>query len=66
MFATSAVNTAANKSRLGGFLPVTAFAIVAATGDIYDGLWYPVAIASMTAIIGTLFLRETRGAAIDG
>lgn len=50
----------------GGFLPVTAFAIVAATGDIYDGLWYPVAIASMTAIIGTLFLRETRGAAIDG
>jgi hypothetical protein len=45
----------------GGFLPVTSFAIVAATGDIYDGLWYPVSVAVMTAIIGTLFLRETKG-----
>jgi Major Facilitator Superfamily len=45
----------------GGFLPVTSFAIVAATGGIYNGLWYPVIIASMTAVIGTLFLRETRG-----
>jgi MFS family permease len=44
----------------GGFLPVTSFAIVAATGDIYRGLWYPVAVATLTAIIGTLFLRETR------
>jgi MFS family permease len=44
----------------GGFLPVTSFAIVAATGDIYRGLWYPVAVASLTAIIGTLYLRETR------
>ncbi|HMN46926.1 MAG TPA: MFS transporter [Povalibacter sp.] len=43
----------------GGFLPVTSFAIVAATGDIYNGLWYPIAVALMTAIIGTLFLRET-------
>ena len=49
----------------GGFLPVTAFAIVAATGDIYDGLWYPVAIATMTAVIGTLLLRETAGKAVD-
>ena len=47
----------------GGFLPVTSFAIVAATGDIYRGLWYPVIVASLTAIIGTLFLPETRGAA---
>lgn len=44
----------------GGFLPVTSFAIVAATGDIYAGLWYPIAIATMSAIIGILFLRETR------
>jgi len=44
----------------GGFLPTTAFAIVAATGDIYSGLWYPVIIAAMTFVIGTLFLRETK------
>jgi len=45
----------------GGFLPVTSFAIVAATGDIYNGLWYPIGVAIMTAVIGTLFLRETNG-----
>ena len=45
----------------GGFLPVTSFAIVAATGGIYNGLWYPVVVASATAIIGFLFLRETKG-----
>jgi hypothetical protein len=44
----------------GGFLPVTSFAIVAATGNIYNGLWYPVIIAVMTAVVGSLFLRETR------
>ncbi|HEY0684110.1 MAG TPA: MFS transporter [Steroidobacter sp.] len=44
----------------GGFLPVTSFAIVAATGNIYNGLWYPVAVAVMTAIVGTFFLRETK------
>jgi MFS family permease len=44
----------------GGFLPTTAFAMVAATGDIYYGLWYPIVIAAMTAIIGTLFLPETK------
>src|SRR5688572_28504653 len=44
----------------GGFLPVTSFAIVAATGNIYNGLWYPVVVALMTAVIGTLFLRETK------
>jgi MFS family permease len=48
----------------GGFLPVTSFAIVAATGGIYNGLWYPVIVASMTAIIGTLFLRETKGSSL--
>ena len=42
----------------GGFLPVTSFAIVAATGDIYAGLWYPVIVALITAVIGTLFLHD--------
>ena len=49
----------------GGFLPTTAFAIVAATGDIYAGLWYPIVIALVTAVIGALFLPETRGVDID-
>lgn len=44
----------------GGFLPATVFAIVAATGNIYSGLWYPVAIAAMSLVIGFLFLPETK------
>ena len=44
----------------GGFLPTIAFAIVAATGNIYSGLWYPVIVASVTIVIGALFLPETR------
>jgi MFS family permease len=44
----------------GGFLPVTSFAIVAATGNIYNGLWYPVVVATITIIVGGLFLRETK------
>jgi len=44
----------------GGFLPATAFAIVAATGDIYSGLWYPIVIASVSFVIGLLFLPETK------
>jgi MFS family permease len=44
----------------GGFLPTTSFAIVAATGNIYDGLWYPVIVAAMTLVIGALFVRETK------
>ncbi len=47
----------------GGFLPTVSFALVAMTGDIYYGLWYPVVIAAMTLVIGTFFLRETRTAA---
>ncbi len=43
----------------GGFLPTTAFAMVAATGDIYYGLWYPVVLASVTLVLGVLFLPET-------
>jgi MFS family permease len=48
----------------GGFLPVTSFAIVAATGGIYNGLWYPVVVASVTAVIGFLFLKETKGTSL--
>jgi hypothetical protein len=44
----------------GGFLPVTSFAIVAATGNIYNGLWYPIVVASITVVVGALFLRETK------
>ncbi len=44
----------------GGLLPTTAFAIVAQTGNIYNGLWYPVIIASVTFVIGLLFVRETK------
>ncbi|WP_217283642.1 MFS transporter [Pseudaquabacterium terrae] len=44
----------------GGFLPTTAFAMVAATGDIYYGLWYPIVVALMTAVLGTFFLPETK------
>ena len=44
----------------GGFLPTTSFAIVAATGDIYAGLWYPIGIALLTIVIGLMFLREPR------
>lgn len=47
----------------GGFLPTVSFALVAYTGDIYYGLWYPIGIALMTVVIGTFFLRETNGAA---
>jgi MFS family permease len=43
----------------GGFLPTTAFAMVAATGDIYYGLWYPVVLAAATLVIGLFFLPET-------
>ncbi|MBB5217209.1 MFS family permease [Parapusillimonas granuli] len=44
----------------GGFLPPVAFAIVAATGNIYHGLWYPIIVAVMTLVVGALFVRETK------
>ena len=44
----------------GGMLPLLATAMVAASGDIYYGLWYPIVIAAMTLVIGTLFLKETK------
>ena len=49
----------------GGFLPTTAFAMVAATGDIYYGLWYPIVIAGLTLVCGLLFLPETFKRNID-
>jgi len=45
----------------GGLLPTTAFAIVAQTGNIYSGLWYPVIVASATVLLGGLLVKETRG-----
>jgi MFS family permease len=44
----------------GGLLPTTSFAIVAQTGNMYNGLWYPIIIAGATVIIGTLFIKETK------
>ncbi|MFM9902896.1 MAG: MFS transporter [Polaromonas sp.] len=44
----------------GGLLPTTAFAIVAQTGNMYNGLWYPIIIAGTTFVIGTLFIKETK------
>jgi len=44
----------------GGLLPTTAFAIVAQTGNMYNGLWYPIIIAGMTFVVGMLFIKETK------
>ena len=49
----------------GGFLPTISFAMVAATGDIYYGLWYPVAVAVLTLLVGLFLLPETRRREID-
>jgi hypothetical protein len=45
----------------GGMLPLLATAVVAATGNIYNGLWYPIIVSVMTLVIGLVFLRDTRG-----
>ena len=44
----------------GGLLPATAFAMIAATGDIYFGLWYPIIFAAITVVVGALFVPETK------
>ena len=49
----------------GGFLPATVFAIVAATGNIYSGLWYPIVVAAMSFVIGLIFLPETKDRDIE-
>ena len=45
----------------GGLLPATVFAMSAARGDIYFGLWYPIAMAAMSLVIGMIFVRDTLG-----
>jgi MFS family permease len=50
----------------GGMLPLLATAIVAATGDIYNGLWYPIIVALMTVVIGALFLKDNKDVDING
>jgi hypothetical protein len=49
----------------GGFLPTIAFAIVAARGDIYAGLWYPIVVALLTVVVGFLLLPEGRNRKIS-
>ena len=49
----------------GGMLPLLATAVVATTGDIYAGLWYPIVVAVMTLVIGLLFLKDTKGVDIS-
>ena len=44
----------------GGLMPTIAFAMVASNGDMYYGLWYPIVIASITLVIGLLFVKETK------
>jgi hypothetical protein len=50
----------------GGFLPLIVAAITAATGNFFAGLWYPIGVALMTVIVGTLFLRETKNRDLRG
>ncbi len=49
----------------GGMLPLTAAALVAAKGNIFAGLWYPVIVAAITLVIGLVFIRESRARRID-
>ena len=50
---------------IGGFVPFTAFAIVAAVGNIYSGLWYPFAFTALSVVVCLFFLPETRGRSLD-
>jgi MFS family permease len=50
---------------IGGFVPFTAFAIVAAVGNIYSGLWYPFAFTALSVVTCLLFLPETKGRSLD-
>ncbi|WP_322050627.1 MFS transporter [Paraburkholderia bannensis] len=49
----------------GGFLPASAFAIVAASGNIYSGLWYPIVVAGFACVVCFFFVKETRGTDVD-
>jgi hypothetical protein len=46
-------------------LPLLATAVVAATGNIYNGLWYPIVVAVMTLVVGAIFLRDTKDVDIN-
>ena len=50
---------------VGGFLPVTSFALVAITGNIYEGLWYAVVFTGISVIVSLLFLKETAGKPLE-
>jgi hypothetical protein len=50
---------------VGGFLPVTSFALVALTGNIYAGLWYSVLFTGISVIVSILFLKETAGKPLE-
>ena len=50
---------------VGGFLPVTSFALVALTGNIYEGLWYSVVFTGISVIVSLLFLKETSGKRLE-
>ena len=49
----------------GGLLPATVFAMSAAAGDLYYGLWYPIAVAAMSLVIGSLFVKDTLGTNLE-
>jgi hypothetical protein len=49
----------------GGFMPTMAFALVATTGDMYAGIWYPIVFAAIAFVVSALFLRETKDDVID-
>jgi MFS family permease len=49
----------------GGFLPASAFAIVASTGNIFSGLWYPIIVAGVACVVCLFFVRETKGTTVD-
>ena len=50
---------------VGGFLPVTSFALAAITGDIYASLWYPVIFTIIPIMVSLFFLKETRGKPLE-
>jgi hypothetical protein len=50
---------------VGGFLPVTSFALVAVTGNVYSGLWYAAIFTAISVIVSLLFLKETAGKPLD-
>ena len=53
-----------NREIFGGLVPLVGLSVCAATGNIYAGLYYPIAVASMTFVVGSLLLKETHGVKI--